>query len=83
MFRILASSRIVLNRHITDARQYANNMRLYEATGVGSLLVTDAKENLADLFRKALETVLAGYGPALIAAYRGAGHEPEERHWVS
>jgi hypothetical protein len=57
MFRILASSRIVLNRHIADARQYANNMRLYEATGVGALLVTDAKENLADLFDPGSEVV--------------------------
>ena len=40
---VFASSRIVLNRHIGAARQYANNMRLYEATGVGSLLLTDAK----------------------------------------
>jgi spore maturation protein CgeB len=58
MFRVLASARTVLNRHIGTARQYANNMRLYEATGVGSLLVTDAKENLADLFEPELEVVV-------------------------
>lgn len=50
MFRVLASSRIALNRHIGVAGQYANNMRLYEATGVGSLLLTDAKANLSELF---------------------------------
>jgi hypothetical protein len=57
MFRILAASRAVLNRHIGDAGDYANNMRLYETTGVGSLLVTDAKQNLADLFDPASEVV--------------------------
>jgi spore maturation protein CgeB len=50
MYRLLASSRIVLNRHIADAREYANNMRLYETTGVGSVLLTDSKTNLAELF---------------------------------
>ncbi len=50
MYAVLASARIVLNRHISEAGQYANNMRLFEATGVGSLLLTDAKANLSDLF---------------------------------
>ena len=50
MYAVLRSSRIVLNRHIAEAGQYANNMRLYEATGVGSLLLTDAKVNLPELF---------------------------------
>jgi spore maturation protein CgeB len=57
MYRVLASSRIVLNRHIGAARQYANNMRLYESTGVGSLLLTDAKVNLTDLFEPDREVI--------------------------
>jgi spore maturation protein CgeB len=51
MFGVIASARIALNRHIDVAEGYANNMRLYESTGVGSLLLTDAKRNLGDLFR--------------------------------
>jgi len=50
MFRVLAESRIAVNRHIDVAEGYANNMRLYEATGVGALLLTDAKRNLGELF---------------------------------
>lgn len=50
MYRALARSRVTLNRHINVAESYANNMRLYEATGVGSLLITDRKDNLGDLF---------------------------------
>jgi hypothetical protein len=50
MLRVLAGARIALNRHIDVAENNANNMRLYEATGVGSLLLTDAKENLGELF---------------------------------
>ncbi|MGZ4357704.1 MAG: glycosyltransferase family protein [Gaiellaceae bacterium] len=50
MFRVLGESRIAVNRHIDVAEDYANNMRLYEATGVGALLLTDAKQNLGELF---------------------------------
>ena len=44
------SSKITINRHIDVAENYANNMRLYEATGCGALLVTDYKDNLSELF---------------------------------
>lgn len=50
MYRALARSRITLNRHINVAGNNANNMRLYEATGVGAMLMTDRKDNLHELF---------------------------------
>ncbi|QHE83757.1 CgeB family protein [Hydrogenophaga sp. BPS33] len=57
MYRALARSRVTLNRHINVAENYANNMRLYEATGVGSLLITDRKDNLGELFEIGKEVV--------------------------
>jgi spore maturation protein CgeB len=57
MYRRLAGARIAVNRHGDVAGDYANNMRLYEATGVGTLLVTDAKRNLGDLFEVGREVV--------------------------
>jgi spore maturation protein CgeB len=57
MYRILAASKIALNRHIDVAEDHANNMRLYEATGVGTLLITDAKRNLGELFEPDEEVV--------------------------
>lgn len=57
MYRSLARSRVTLNRHINVAENYANNMRLYEATGVGSLLITDRKDNLGELFEIGKEIV--------------------------
>lgn len=57
MFRILSESRVTLNRHIDVARSYANNMRLFEATGVGTCLVTDLKDNLHELFEPDKEVV--------------------------
>ena len=50
MFRVLYESKVALNRHIEVAERYANNMRLYEATGVGTMLLTDEKQNLDELF---------------------------------
>lgn len=57
MYRALARSRITLNRHINVAENNANNMRLYEATGMGSMLLTDRKDNLDELFEVGKEVV--------------------------
>lgn len=57
MYRTLARSRITLNRHINVAENNANNMRLYEATGAGAMLLTDRKDNLHDLFEIGKEVV--------------------------
>ncbi len=57
MYRALARSRVTLNRHINVAENNANNMRLYEATGVGALLITDRKDNLGELFKVGNEVV--------------------------
>lgn len=57
MYRILSKSRITLNRHISTSENYANNMRLFEATGMGALLVTDKKDNISDYFKEDSEIV--------------------------
>jgi len=57
MYRVLAESKIVLNSHIAYAEGQANNMRLFEATGVGALLVTESAPNLADFFEPGREVV--------------------------
>ena len=58
MYKILAQSKITINRHIDIAENYANNMRLYEATGVGAMLITEMRENLGEIFEigKEVET---------------------------
>lgn len=56
MFHALSNSRIAFNHH-GDVTRYANNSRLYEATGSGALLVTDAKENLSELFEPDAEVL--------------------------
>ena len=49
MFRILREARIAINRHGSIAGPYAVNMRLYEATGMGTLLLTDNGGQLDDV----------------------------------
>jgi len=57
MYEILAASKITLNHHIGIAANFANNMRLFEATGVGALLLTDRKDNLHEMFEPGREVV--------------------------
>lgn len=58
MFGILRRSQMTVNRHIDVAGRYANNMRLFEATGCGAMIITDAKENLHELFEPGKEVVV-------------------------
>ena len=57
MYRQLQRSKIALNIHIDMAEQFAANMRLYEATGVGTMLLTDWKTNLHELFELGVDVV--------------------------
>ena len=49
MLNIIKKSKILINKHIEDT-EYAGNMRLFEATGSGSMLITDYKKDLENLF---------------------------------
>ena len=61
MYRVLRESTVTLNEH-GSIEPHANNLRLYEATGVGTALVTDWKPDLGELFEVGRE----------VAAYRSA-----------
>lgn len=57
MYQRIADSRVSLNTHIDIAARSASNMRLFEATGVGTCLLTDWKPNLGELFEIDREVV--------------------------
>lgn len=83
MFSLLAGSRITLNRHIDVAENHANNMRLFEATGCGALLLTDYRDNLGELFEIGRE-VVAYRSPeeaVLLASYYQ--QHPEEAETIA
>ena len=56
MYQVFRDSFLTLNHH-GDIPAYANNCRLFEATGVGTLLVTDWKVNLHEMFEPGKEVV--------------------------
>lgn len=56
MLTILRRSQITLNHH-GNVPPFANNFRLYEATGTGALLITDWKQNLHEMFDPQREVV--------------------------
>lgn len=57
MFQQLHNTKVALNVHIDISPLNASNMRLFEATGVGTCLLTDWKTNLSDLFEPEVEVV--------------------------
>lgn len=56
IYKIISQSKIVLNIH-PKALLDAGNIRLFEVTGVGSLLLTDYKPNMNTLFKEKIEAV--------------------------
>jgi len=56
MYKALSTSTVTFNSHIKRSR-LARNMRLFEATGVGTCLLTDWRENMADMFEDGKEVV--------------------------
>jgi len=50
-FNALASAKVCLNIHIGLSGEISGNIRMYEVTGLGSCLMTDAKRNIGNLFK--------------------------------
>lgn len=78
MYQVRHDSRVSITKHISEASGYANNMTLFEATGAGSLLITDWKENLSQLFDVGREIESYRSPDELVEKIRYyLGHEPE------
>ncbi|RJF76792.1 hypothetical protein D3877_28310 [Azospirillum cavernae] len=78
MYQALKDCRMVLNFHLDAAGDYANNLRLFEVTGVGSVLVTDNKRNIRDYFDPGREIVVYDDAPGCIAAIKRLQSAPDE-----
>lgn len=57
MYKLLSKAKIGFNIHGGIAGKYAANIRLFETTGVGTLLLTDHKDNIRDFFEPDYEIV--------------------------
>jgi SAM-dependent methyltransferase len=78
MFNVFHNSYITVNRHIDVAENNANNMRLFEATGCGALLITDYKDNLNELFVIGEEIVAYRSPEECVALVKYYLEHPEE-----
>jgi spore maturation protein CgeB len=58
MFALLNRSKISLNRHGKMAGNYSVNMRMFEATGMGCLLLTDYKSQTKHIFEPDIDLVM-------------------------
>jgi len=83
MYRVLAQSRIAVNRHGDFADGYAANMRMFEATGVGALLMTEAASNLPDFFEPGREVVAYDGVDDLVEKVRHFLEHDEERRRIA
>ncbi|MCK4934745.1 MAG: glycosyltransferase family 1 protein [Simkaniaceae bacterium] len=57
MFQILSTSKVTFNIHSTPAKGASDNIRLFQATGVGTCLLSDTGTNMPDLFEQDQEIV--------------------------
>jgi hypothetical protein len=78
MYTVLGRSRLTLNSHIDIAEGYANNLRLFEATGMGACLVTDKGRNLSDLFEPSREVLVYGDAEECVELCRYYTDHPNE-----
>ena len=83
MYQILSQSKILINRHISTAENYANNMRLYESTGMGAMLITDEKSNLNKLFRINKEVVTYKNAEELVSKIKYYLSHEKEREKIA
>ncbi len=83
MFQTLHNSKITFNNHIDISAQYASNMRLFEATGVGTCLLTDWKDNLPELFEPDREVVTYKSVEECIEKVKWLLDNPQEREAIA
>ncbi|GHN00233.1 hypothetical protein WSM22_17220 [Cytophagales bacterium WSM2-2] len=78
-FRKVSKANICFNIHGEIAKNCAGNLRLFEATGVGSCLITDWKENLSELFDIEREVITYKSIPECIDKIQWLMKNPSER----
>jgi len=83
-YRALAQARIGLNIHIDLSNQeFAGNMRMFEITGVGTCLLTDAMKTNYELFEEGIEILAFKSKEHLLNLLKGTNFESKAIHNIA
>jgi hypothetical protein len=82
MYRTLAESCMTLNKH-GEVGPAVGNLRLFEATGVGTCLITEDAPNLKDLFEPDAEVVAYCSLPDLLHKLTWLRSHPDSRRAIA
>ncbi len=82
-YRVIASSSVTFNHHIDVLENSVGNMRMFEATGLGSCLLTDLKPELNEFFEPDEEIVTYNSIDEAIEKFNYLLNNPETRKKIS
>jgi spore maturation protein CgeB len=83
MLNLLHNADITFNLHGSIAGNCAGNLRMFEASGAGSCLVTDNKVNITDLFEPDREIVVYNSSDECIEKIKYLLDHPMERAQIA
>ena len=83
MLKTISMYRIGFNLHAEVAGDYAANVRMFEVSGVGSLLVTDHKKSIESLFEPDREILTYRSKEECTEKLRWAMENPEEARQIA
>lgn len=83
MFQTLHDSRMTFNSHIGISINHASNMRMFEATGMGTCLVTDWKPHIQELFEPDREVVVYKNAEECISKVKWLLSHDKERNAIA
>ncbi len=83
MYRTLGASKVTFNIHTDAANGFVGNIRLFEATGAGTCLLTDRGKNMKDLFDEDRELVTYSSVDECISKLRFLLENEQERKKIA
>jgi spore maturation protein CgeB len=83
MYQVLRRSQITINIHLDAAAGLAGNMRMFEATGMGALLITEDAPNIGKLYKSGEEVITYKNTENLIELIRYYIDRPQEREAIA
>jgi spore maturation protein CgeB len=83
MYRVLARSKITINVHAEVASGLAGNIRMFEAPGMGALLITEDAPNIRELYEPGREVITYKSPEDLVELINYYGDRPQERDEIA